>query len=106
MAEATYVVHVTGSEIIAHPFKFFTKCSAAIDHASEQTQEDTGVDRAAVYKLTGITNARAAVAAVGMAEGELICVKSRQQSPEEIEREWERAQKVGIHAALQFLGLS
>jgi|ERR1700747_3727571 len=102
MADNTYVVYLVGPDI-PHRFKHFTSLSDARAYA--EGQANMRAERAEIYRVAGVTDARAAVAAVRMGQAELAEARSPKVSEADIQREYKAAQARGTEAVLRFLGL-
>jgi hypothetical protein len=106
MDEPTYVVHSRDSDD-PQLFKHFSGLPAARVFAAKQV-ETSATDRAEIWAVRA-TDARAAVAALKMGEGELVELRSPHASEAELQREREREWKIAVNrgpeAVLKFLGL-
>jgi len=108
-----YVVYLEapkGERPLERPFKAFSARPSAIIFARDQVGNDA--ERALIFEVADTDDARAAIAAVKMGEGEFVGTKCQRLSEaEEAEykrartRERQRAKKLGPDAALKFLGL-
>jgi hypothetical protein len=91
-----FVVHsesFKGERPLKHPFKGFTAWQDAICFAQAQVDEDA--EKAIIYEVTGVDDARKAVAAVEMGECVFISIKfshlSELEQKRRDDREFDRA---------------
>ena len=103
---ATYVVRSVEAEDVS-PFKGFAARADAIAFAEQAVCEGLAI-RAQVYRVSNVSNVRAAVEAVKSGSAELTDVRGDKLSEEELKRADERDfeySKSSPEAMLKYLGL-
>lgn len=84
METATFVV--VCKPIQESASKAFSSRTDAITHADLQVLLDEDVDRAEIYEVAGVDDARQAIAAVDAGEGKFLDAKIKRATPQEIRK--------------------